>query len=247
MNTIYDKMLEVAHTAATVPGLKSILKPIYYPIKELFEKHRNKIFRKNALTVIAEFDKCMSDNGFKYFLAFGSMLGAVREHGFIKHDLDIDTAMWNSDYSLSVRNALEQAGFYLDQEFLVEDGKKGREQTYTKNGVAIDVFFFYPPFGDSKLPYCCDFISWGDKAATHNDSMKKYGRVLARRLELPLGRDVIKVPFENLSLPILKNAKDFLEYRYGSNYMIPNPNWGISSYDEHITKWPEVKAIFKKY
>lgn len=45
------------------------------------------------MDVIQEFDEVMTSNSYRYFLIFGSMLGAVREHGLIKHDMDLDTAM----------------------------------------------------------------------------------------------------------------------------------------------------------
>lgn len=52
------------------------------------------------MNVTQEFDAVMTSNSYRYFLILGSMLGgAVREHGLIKHDMDLDTAMWYEDYN----------------------------------------------------------------------------------------------------------------------------------------------------
>ncbi len=238
-------MLDIAHSASKVPFVKQLLKPIYYPIKGLFAKRRNTIFKKKALGVLDDFNHCMIKNDFKYTLAFGTMLGAVREKGFIKHDMDIDTAIWDSDYSPAIKQALETSGFKLDHEFLIDGGESGREQTYSKDGVSIDIFYFYPPMESGRNPYCCDFLSYGD-AATHKASMVKYGKVLPRRVELPMGHEYILTPFENLLLPIPSNARQILEFRYGPDFMTPNPEWGIQSYDNHIVEWREKAAVYSE-
>ena len=54
----YHKMLEVANKVAKVPGLKTLLKPIYYPIKKRVEIAQRKKFLNNGLQVLQKFDKC---------------------------------------------------------------------------------------------------------------------------------------------------------------------------------------------
>ena len=86
---VYD----FAHTTSKIPYAKKLLKPIYYPIKQMFANRRNASFRKNALEVLSSFDKCMIENNYNYCLIFGTLLGAIREKGFITHDFDIDVAI----------------------------------------------------------------------------------------------------------------------------------------------------------
>ena len=58
--------------------------PLYEGIKELDKD----ISMRNLVTL-----KEVSDEyGFRFYLAYGTLLGAVREHDFIAHDEDIDLA-----------------------------------------------------------------------------------------------------------------------------------------------------------
>ena len=52
------------------------------------------------MNVTQEFDAVMTSNSYRYFFDFWFYVGgAVREHGLIKHDMDLDTAMWYEDYN----------------------------------------------------------------------------------------------------------------------------------------------------
>ena len=240
----YHKMLEVANKVAKVPGLKTLLKPIYYPIKKRVEIAQRKKFLNNGLQVLQKFDKCLTENNIEYTLAFGTLLGAVREKGFIKHDLDIDVYVWGDQYSDNLVSILKFAGFERVHAFIVEDGSIGREETYKCDGVAIDIFYLYDDGGE--YPYCCDFGTM-DNCPTFSQSMKKYGRIKARRIELPVSRQREKALFESIELYIPSNAHKILEFRYGEDYMIPNPAWGIGSYNKHIREWVEKVAYYYEW
>lgn len=229
------------YVARKFPGLKQILIPIYYPFLNLSKRKREKTFRKYSLKVLKDFHNCMEIEGYHYTLAFGSMLGAIREKGFIKHDIDIDVCLWIDEYNDSLRKALGRAGFKLDHYFLVDDGKLGREETYIKNGVSIDIFYIYPAIND--LPYCCDFICYND-APTFKSCNKKHGGAQPRRIEMPFERERELTPFEDIKLYIPRNAHTQLKYRYGETYMIPNPNWSILSYDSHIITWEDKRGVY---
>lgn len=240
----YHFMLEAANKASKIPGVKALLKPIYYPIKALFEKSQRKKFLSNGLSVLQRFDRCLEKLNIEYTLAFGTLLGAVREKGFIKHDLDIDVYVWGSQHSERMVAGLKSAGFDLIHSFVVEDGSIGREETYKCDGVAIDIFYLYEDGGE--YPYCCDFGTI-DKCPTLNLCMQKYGRVKVRRLELPVTRERVRVPFESIELYIPANAHEILRFRYGNDYMIPNPAWGINSYNVHIREWTEKTAYYYEF
>ena len=238
---LYHFILELANKASKIPGVKALLKPIYYPFKNYVEEsHRQKLMQ-NGLKVLQRFDKCMSDNGIEYTLAYGTLLGAVREIGFIKHDLDTDVFVWGDQYSPSLNAILKDAGFDLVHYFIVEDGAIGREETYMCEGVAIDIFYVFDDGG--KYPYCCDFTTI-DGIPTFSQCMHTHGRVLARKQEMPITKQRVKVPFESIELYIPKNAHDVLKCLYGADYMIPNPEWTTDSYTEYVRVWTEKNAYY---
>lgn len=246
MNTkkILRSIKTVAGAAARVPLLKKMLKPFYYPVKNALMSRYKHDFNKNALAALDVFDRSLTQNGIPYSLAFGSLLGAVREKGFIKHDIDIDVFMWADDYSPVINKILCSNGFKLVHSYTVDEGEYGREETYGYKGAYIDIFYLYPL--DSKHYYCCDFL-YRPGTTTSELSMKKYGSVLARQIELPIIKEFKRTEFESLNLPICVNAHEVLRYRYGEDYMIPNPSWGIRSYDTHIKELQDKDGIYRSY
>ena len=57
-----------------------------------------KILHKRILKVLELVDKTCQTHGLTYYIWAGTMIGAVRHHGFIPWDDDIDIAMPREDY-----------------------------------------------------------------------------------------------------------------------------------------------------
>lgn len=54
--------------------------------------------QKQSVKILYAIDRICRQEGFKYFLAYGTLLGAVRHNGFIPWDDDIDIQMPRDDY-----------------------------------------------------------------------------------------------------------------------------------------------------
>lgn len=225
-------------------GLKSFIKPIYHNFWVKPRKARRvKKFQKSALPVLEHFDQTMSQNGFNYCLIFGSLLGAVREKGFLKHDDDVDVAMWNADWSPKMRHILESNGFKLVHSFLVDNGKSGREETYKYGDIQIDIFYFYEAIDE--YPYTCVFGYQSD-TGSHEESTAKYGGSVVLRYQMPLSKKFHYANFETIKLPVPENPEKDLACTYGEDFMIPKPNWIGGSYKKYRTDWNGKLGVFHK-
>lgn len=232
-------MLKFAKWLRFIPGA-NLFRPIY---SKILNRNRKNAIAKNGIKVLFEFDKVLLDNNIFYSVYAGTMLGAIREKGFIKHDLDLDTVMFCDDYKPQNKLLLEKAGFKLIRTFLANEGRTAREETYEKDGVCIDIFYAYK---DEKYPsYVCEFQAIGEY--NFQDSMKKYGYVNVRRFEYPIKKEVMRVPFESIEVNILTNAKEWLSSRYGSDYMIPNPGFKDKKENPHIYIWKGMKGVMHAF
>ena len=234
-----------AHKIAKVPFAKNLLKPFYYPYKNRIERKRNATFRKNALEVLSAFDEAMTGAGYRYVLMFGSMLGAIREKGFLAHDLDIDTGFWAEDYDEDLIPTLERAGFRLVHTYTIDDGRSAREQTVERDGVTIDLYYIYPALDE--YPYVCSKWRPVGSCANVQESMRVHGYITGKRLELPMDHSIVRVPFENLFLPVPGNAHEVMRFYYGDDYMNPDPKWQEASSYPYRKPWPEKKAVYQEF
>ncbi len=234
------------HPFTKIPGVRLIFGGLYRSLiyKPIRKKEIQK-FHNNALVVLQEFDEIFQKLKIPYCLFWGSLIGAVREKGFIKHDIDIDVAMWKDDFSEDLHRALTAAGFRHVRRFLIDDGQNGMEDTYEKSGVPIDIFYFVTD-KESGKSFCCT-LDYINGEASWEDCFRKYGTTTLYRYEIPLSRNIKYTQFENIKLPIPENFDFILRGVYGENYMIPDPKWKRDEANPFIHKWDNRNIKYQSF
>lgn len=237
-----EQIRKIFHPFTKIPGVRSVFGPVYR--KLIYNKIRQKEiakFQRNALMVLTQFDEVLRESKVPYCLFWGSLIGAVREHGFIKHDCDIDVAVWKSDYSEKLKEAFLNHGFSHKHRFLVDDGQYGMEDTFEKDGVSIDVFYFYVD-KENGMPYCTSF-DYMEDCVTWKECIQKHNNIKVYKFYYDLPRDFKYVPFETIKLPIPSNYDGILRSYYGDNYMTPDPNWHGGEPEDNMWHGKLVKYI----
>lgn len=228
------------HKFTKIPGVRKFLGPIYH--KFLLDPIRRKeiiIFQNNALAVLTEFDSVLRELDIPYCLMWGSLIGAVREKGFIKHDFDIDVAIWKNDYREELIKALNNKGFTLKDRLSVDNGVSAMEETVEKDGVMIDIFYLYKD--ETGQSYTCVF-DYIDDCVTWEDCLKKYDNARIFRYYLNFPQKFIYTKFESISLPIPENYDEILSKTYGPNYMIPDKKWNRDPEVKQKAQWHNKKV-----
>jgi len=122
----------------------------------LDNEHLHKL-QGELLELLVEFDRVCKKNNIRYFLSCGTLLGAVRHHGFIPWDNDADVELFREDYEkfrLICETELKDEFFFLDhnvdKNYFWPFGKLVKKNTSyerpnqgilkQKNGICIDVF-----------------------------------------------------------------------------------------------------------
>ena len=96
--------------------------------------------QKCDIVLIKIFDKFCNKHGLDYWLDFGTLLGAVRHHGFIPWDDDMDVAMPRNDFDKAciLLHELEQYGIEITED---SKGKRiGLSYSHSQTGIWLDIF-----------------------------------------------------------------------------------------------------------
>lgn len=93
------------------------------------------------LDLMMEFDRVCKKNDIKYFLDGGSLLGAVRHHGFIPWDDDIDLSMPRKDYERFIQLGNEfKEPYFLQTPFTDPESFYSFAKVRNSNTTALNMF-----------------------------------------------------------------------------------------------------------
>ena len=162
----------------------------------------------NAIKSLNKVVNFFKSNGVKCWLTDGTLLGCIRNNGFIGHDPDIDLGIRIEDVSYKlIRDIREKFNIKHVLGFL-EDGL---EITIIVDGIPIDLFFFYK---DGNRFYHCAYYL-GTLNGINNRQIRYYYNNL----------DLIKHNFLGLEVLIPKNNIEYIKSKYGESWNIPDTSW----------------------
>lgn len=204
--------------------LFSAISPVYNAlVVPSIRKKQQKLMSHNAEELLLHLDDAMKRLNMFYWLDCGTLLGAIREGGFISHDLDIDIGVFLKDLNPDIHKELQANGFKLQYEYLMKQndgGTAGLEYTYEFKGISLDVFF-YVIQPNNKMCYHY-FIC--EKNMSMENTINKHGGLLVAQMCLP-SSGFKKINFMNNHYNVPLDYHSHLTALYGSNYMQPNPKW----------------------
>lgn len=208
------------------------------PIYEWYLKRRSRKscerLQKNGYDISTRIGEILDKSNISYFFTYGTLLGLIRDNGFIKHDNDLDIGILKTDdFSWDdLSSLLSKSGLTKLHEFGI-DGKV-TEQTYIYNGTGID-FFLYE-YEDNKM------ISYVYFKKDNFEYKNEYERSVSKMISSQI-IDFKYIVNNGVKFRIPKNAEQYLEDIYSETWRVPNPNW-ISS---NGPAWNEVKGVYGTY
>ena len=206
--------------------------------KVYIDPRKRRKLRRRGLELLSIVDKAMKEAGVPYSLHYGTMLGALREKGFIPHDFDIDIALFaDEDYSEAFKK-LYDAGFSRERQILVDEGAFGREDTLRYKSLSVDFFWLYP---DGEGGYYGTEFYPQDGCTGWKDSIAAKGGLKVLVTHSPVCKETRYVPFESTTLPVMNEALAFVKDHYGPNWQIPDPDFKYPRKGENRYEEPEDK------
>lgn len=113
-------------------------------IDKAFYKGKLSRLKELEIQMLQEVDRICRENGLSYFLAGGSLLGAVRHNSIIPWDDDVDIAMLREDFD-KFRKICPSA---LDSKYTYETYKDGKGSFYQFDKIRIKGTFFATKFSN---------------------------------------------------------------------------------------------------
>lgn len=151
----------------------------------------------------------LEENGIKYYVYEGTALGFYREGGFIKHDDDIDVAIpveTELDTHVLLKWFVDDLGMHIGRK-LTYRGKLQQLLCYDDDKVPFDMCFFWKDENEDYIYLCPEC-----KCPYRLD--KKY-----------FGTPFV-FNFHGRRYPLFSHIEEWLRYRYGDEWKIPETSKG---------------------
>lgn len=214
-------MRELIVKVATFLGLYKWLMKIDNKMKT---KRQNKAFMKYGLEALREAVTATDECNGKLFLAFGSLLGAYREKGFIPFDYDLDMGLLAEERTDQLIDTMRRHGFTLLRQYYIKATGRICLDKYEYKGVHVDIHYFYHDNqGDIFCDLCLPHESKPWREANASDGFPTIIRTVP-------DSTFSKHDFLGVEVYEPDRTEEWLRTLYGDHFMTPDPKWTMSDH-----------------
>lgn len=202
----------------------AIGRAIYRPLNLLWKRRigiplRRRRLRAHGYEVLAHVHQFLSEKGIPYYCDAGTLLGFIRDKGFIKNDTDIDIAVMPEYVSLSrVLQVFLENGFRYKWGHAYENRFMEFTAQDIKTGLTVDVFQHERDPKDNRY-FNEIFLRWypdRNYPSDRNNSALKFHYV---------GPTGLKTIVEHgISVSVPTNSEEVLDSEFGP-WRVPDPTF----------------------
>ena len=190
--------------------------------KSACDRHRRKIacerLRCYGREILGNVARALKQENSGDFVDYGTLLGAIREQDFIKHDDDIDFSLPQGNISPErLLSVMLENGFTFLRAFAWNGYVT--ELTFLYKKVEVDFFYILNEYDGSRYSLIYDLFSTKDGIHVAQK---------ITRIDRPECVDAKEITVNGLTMPVPVATIDFLEYNYGSDWRIPIKNFTSS-------------------
>ena len=195
---VAEESVHIEHKRHTYhTGVKNILKTPYVCYRNSrYYGHTERLNKENATYLLNTLKKVFEENGIELILAYGTLLGAIREHDFIGHDNDMDTMIWGKHMQKGLDLAPELAKYGIKLECYVLPWIF----TYSYKGVTCDIDLINEPIYPFNKRYCL---------------------IESQYIQRSFFEHTEKYEFQGELHTVPAHPEVLLEYHYGKKWRIP--------------------------
>lgn len=166
--------------------------------------------------VLTDLKDVFAQLGVRWYLAYGTCLGALRNHQFIGHDTDMDFYILPAPGAdlAAVNKELAMRGFTHQHDYLV--GGIPVESSWGRGAIHFDLFVLEEKdegFGAYLFNRFTDHTYTAENE--YSTSLSKAPHPTGTRM----------IDLAQVTVPIPANAEEYMEMYYGKNWRIPDPSY----------------------
>lgn len=210
---MFKKIKLLLRTSKYTKWLYSKLYDLWYKNKI---QNKQSHIQANGVETIKFLQNSLEKQGVNFFFDMGTLLGIIREGRLLKHDLDIDVAVFNEDEGeiAEIKNALLKLGCTHKFRYVVEDIGIV-EDSYVLNNIKFDLSYYRK---EDEKDIC--YLAYIDSEKNYPDNQLSTVKLSCDKI-----RNTKKILFEGFQINVPEKPEHYLSQRYGENWTVPDKGY----------------------